>query len=220
MISTLIDCVRCGLVAALNRGRFNEIAIKQMQQLAVDIGVLLKVDGKLGPLTVRWIRTFQGAYQYGEYETKPLTVNGLPDAATIRAAQMCRLAGLRVSRSFKFAEFITNGSRIVTLTNPVLLLDRRLVGSCQSMRDFYGVMVVIVSGFRSIPWNRRIGSSDTSQHPKGKAVDFYLIGATPTESVVRRWFDGVGIESDGRVSHADVRGYWARWFYRRMAALR
>lgn len=41
--------------------------------------------------------------------------------------------------------------------------------------------IIVTSGYRSIPVNRAIGSSDRSQHTKGQAADFKVHGVTPLE---------------------------------------
>ena len=42
----------------------------------------------------------------------------------------------------------------------------------QEIRDLLGKPLYINSGFRCLELNRILGSKDTSQHPKGEAIDF------------------------------------------------
>lgn len=49
--------------------------------------------------------------------------------------------------------------------------DLHLVTILQKIRDDLGTSMRITSGCRCKEYNRKIGSKDTSQHVKGKAVD-------------------------------------------------
>ncbi len=51
----------------------------------------------------------------------------------------------------------------------------------EPVRDKYGPFSPS-SGFRSMELNRQIGSRDTSQHVKGEAVDFEIVG-TPNDEL-------------------------------------
>jgi len=55
---------------------------------------------------------------------------------------------------------------------------RRLADVLEKVRELVGRPVVVSSGFRSLPVNRAIGSSDTSAHVKGLAADFTVPGMT------------------------------------------
>tara|TARA_R110002020_G_scaffold4749_10_gene20681 strand:- start:62 stop:514 length:453 start_codon:yes stop_codon:yes gene_type:complete len=46
----------------------------------------------------------------------------------------------------------------------------------EPVRNHYGIPFTPNSGFRSLELNRKIGSSDNSQHVKGEAVDFEVPG--------------------------------------------
>jgi len=190
--------------------------VKNLQRFAIELGIGLDVDGKAGPWTIRFCVTFQDAYAFGTYLTAPLNVDGIPGPATSKAVDYCRANGYMVSEDFRWIEFRTkNPNRKVTRNNPGILLDRRLVLGAQAVRDHYRSPVVVVSGFRDSFWNAVVGGSGRSQHLLGKAMDFQIRGAVPTESVCRRWFNGIGIESrtTGRVVHCDVRDIPARWYY-------
>lgn len=189
--------------------------VEEIQRFAQTIGVKLVVDGKPGPLTVRFIRTFQGAYSLGEYRTRPLKVDGYVGPATIAAVRHSASNGYRVSTNFRWYEYVTkNPATQVTRNNPMLMLDRQLVEGMQNIRDHYRKPVTIISGFRDPYWNSVVGGSKASQHLLGKAADFTITGARPTESVCARWFNGIGIARlSGRVSHVDSRATVTRWFY-------
>ncbi len=46
----------------------------------------------------------------------------------------------------------------------------------QPLRDDIGDPIIVTSGYRSLPVNRGIGSSDNSQHLKGEAADIRAVG--------------------------------------------
>jgi uncharacterized protein YcbK (DUF882 family) len=92
-------------------------------------------------------------------------------------------------------------------------INQDLVNLLQLVRDHFGKTVHVNSGCRCIPYNRSIGSKDTSQHPKGTAADIRVTGVTPEkvyEYLEEQDFQGgLGLYSD--FVHVDVRGYPARW---------
>lgn len=51
----------------------------------------------------------------------------------------------------------------------------------QPLRDAIGVPIIVTSGYRSPMVNSGIGSSDTSQHPRGEAGDVRAVGMTSRE---------------------------------------
>lgn len=57
----------------------------------------------------------------------------------------------------------------------------------QPVRNHFGIPFSPSSGYRSLELNRAIGSKDTSQHPKGEAVDFELPGVPNYE--LAKWID-------------------------------
>ena len=54
----------------------------------------------------------------------------------------------------------------------------------QPVRDHYGKVVTISSGFRSEELCEAIGSSKNSQHAKGQAADFEIFGVSNQELVI------------------------------------
>ena len=51
----------------------------------------------------------------------------------------------------------------------------------EPVREHYGIPFIPNSGFRCLELNRAIGSSDTSQHTTGEAVDFEVPGISNRE---------------------------------------
>jgi len=67
---------------------------------------------------------------------------------------------------------IQNAPNDTEFANLILLCDNIL----EPVREHYGVPFVPNSGYRGLDLNREIGSSDTSQHVTGNAVDFEVPG--------------------------------------------
>jgi len=189
--------------------------VRTVQAFAGELGATLDVDGVPGSLTTRFLRMFQSTYAVGDYRTTPLAVTGSANVATMKAIAHCRSNGLKVTDNFSYREYASkNPSKVVTAKNPVIMLERDLVLGMQSLREYYGAPISIVSGFRDSYWNTLIGGARSSQHMLGKAADFRVHGPMPTETVCARWFNGIGRHSlSGRVSHVDTRPHYARWFY-------
>ena len=75
-----------------------------------------------------------------------------------------------LSRSFRVREFACRDG-----SDP-LFVDSALVQLLQSIRDHFGVPVVITSGYRTAEHNAAVGGSKSSQHLLGRAADFYVEG--------------------------------------------
>lgn len=58
-----------------------------------------------------------------------------------------------------------------------------LLGSCvlDHIRQHVGRPIIITSGYRCPEINKLVGGSNTSQHMKGQAADFYVSGYTPQQ---------------------------------------
>ena len=54
----------------------------------------------------------------------------------------------------------------------------------QPVRDHFGKVVTVSSGFRSEELCEAIGSSKNSQHAKGQAADFEIFGVSNQELVI------------------------------------
>ena len=85
-----------------------------------------------------------------------------------------------------------------------------LVALCEnileSIRVHYKKPVTVTSGFRCLELNRKIGSTDRSQHTKGEAADF-VVNGSPTVTEVWRWI----IDSD--LDFDQVIQEFGRWIH-------
>ena len=89
---------------------------------------------------------------------------------------------MQLSKNFSLAEMtrsqtatrkgIANSPSGTHQSNLVLLCQNIL----QPLRDYYGRPLRVTSGYRSPELCEAIGSKATSQHTKGEAVDFEVIG--------------------------------------------
>lgn len=60
-------------------------------------------------------------------------------------------------------------------------LSALTVNVLQHVRAHYGAPLIPSSGYRPLWLNKLVGSGDTSQHVKGEACDFTVVGHTPME---------------------------------------
>src|SRR3990167_8473453 len=85
-----------------------------------------------------------------------------------------------------------------------------LVNKLQGIRDYLGVPLKIMSGYRCIEHNKEVGGSDESYHITGLAADLYA----PSLSLKELWnslgeygvekFDGIGLYPDNNIIHLDL----------------
>ena len=72
---------------------------------------------------------------------------------------------------------INNEPGDMEVENLIMVCDKIL----EPVRDYFQIPFTPNSGFRSLELNRKIGSSDRSQHVKGEAVDFEVPGVPNKE---------------------------------------
>ena len=75
---------------------------------------------------------------------------------------------------------INNNQSEDQMNNLKLLCEKVL----QPVRDHFGKVVSVSSGYRSEELCEAIGSSKTSQHAKGQAADFEIFGVSNQELVI------------------------------------
>ncbi len=123
---------------------------------------------------------------------------------------------MKLTDNFKLEEFeCRDGSEMPPhVFKNVLKLSTAL----QTIRDCIGYPIKITSAYRSLEYNRMIGSKDTSQHVLGKASDLQVKEMIPIElyETIEALIDleyipegGLGLYNT--FVHYDIRGYKARW---------
>jgi len=92
-----------------------------------------------------------------------------------------------ISKNFSLSEF-TYSQTAARAGHPLVPPDKareyliQLVRTTlQPIRDLLGCPMMITSGYRDDWLNHKIGGSATSQHMKGQAADFVVVGMTPFE---------------------------------------
>lgn len=142
------------------------LSVKERQALLQDLGFYDgEIDGKVGPLTKNAYLKLQACYfdrekdidgKYGK-DTNTLLLNAY------NVKKHCK--------NFKLSEFRCGCGRKHCTGYPAVL-DVQLLKNLQSIRSFFG-KTIITSGLRCKKHNKSlVGSSSTSRHLSGKAVDF------------------------------------------------
>ena len=124
----------------------------------------------------------------------------------VKSYSLARDGNDQISKNFRVLEFrCKDGSDLI-------LIDDALVNILQKIRDHFGVPVNINSAYRNYAYNRKVGSTDRSQHPKGKAADIVVRGVEPEK--VAAYADSLCIGGVGlykTFTHVDSRAGRSRW---------
>lgn len=129
---------------------------------------------------------------------------------------------MKLTENFELKEFLHAGVSCV----PVKVLGNLqiLVNNLQILREEVSKPIHINSGYRTESHNKRVGGKDTSQHLLGKAADIWVPGMTAVEleSIIERLIRSAQMKQGGlglydNFVHYDIRGYRARWDYRKKA---
>ena len=124
---------------------------------------------------------------------------------------------MKLEENFSLSEFrCKDGTEVrEDLLDNVRILAKNL----QVLRDHVGKPIVIISGYRSPKYNRRIGGARKSQHMQAKAADIKIGGMSPKEvmaTIVKLIKEGKmqpgGIGLYTTFTHYDIRGWNARWY--------
>ena len=96
-------------------------------------------------------------------------------------------------------------------------IDSRLMPLVKALEvlraELGGARITVISGYRPLEYNRKLGSKDDSQHVQGRAADIQVEGFSPLQvhAAVMKLYDrgdleigGVGLYDD--FLHLDVRG--------------
>ena len=102
-----------------------------------------------------------------------------------------------------------------------LLGNIRLLCMClERIRKEYGKPIKVISGYRTLEYNRKIDSKDTSKHVQALAADIVIDDEHPTQIALKieeligsgELPSGCGIGTyQGRFTHFDCRPDRARW---------
>ncbi len=96
-----------------------------------------------------------------------------------------------------------------------VLLDSKLLGILQRVRDHFGKAVFITGAYRTAEYNKSVNEAASSYHLKGQAADFTVAGISNRE--VAKFLQGIGVKGiglhdyTGGFIHVDTRErsyYW------------
>jgi len=126
---------------------------------------------------------------------------------------------MKLTENFDREEFeCTDGSEMPT---DVQLNIAELAVQLEIIRSHFNAPVHINSAYRSLEYNRSIGSNDSSQHVLGRAADITIKGVSPDEVAdAIDFLIATGMLKEGGVgryntfTHYDIRGTRARWNYK------
>lgn len=122
---------------------------------------------------------------------------------------------MKLTENFNIEEFEGRSGQI---PDDLLPNVKELAKNVQVLRDFLGVPIQVISGYRSPTYNKSIGGAQKSQHMVAKASDLKVAGFTPLqvkeaiEKLIKEGKmkkGGVGLYTT--FTHYDVRGFNARW---------
>ena len=89
----------------------------------------------------------------------------------------------------------------------------------QAVREYFGVPVIVNSGYRCKTHNAEVGGELGSRHMKGDAADIMVVGIPSMlvyEFIDENFGNLVGLAViNERANHVDTRGFRARWTYPR-----
>lgn len=80
-----------------------------------------------------------------------------------------------------------------------------LIAALEKLRTAIGRPVVIVSGYRTKAYNASIGGAKDSRHTHNDAADISSRLGVTVDQARKAGFTGIGVRSDGKVVHVDVR---------------
>ena len=124
---------------------------------------------------------------------------------------------MQLEKNFNINEFkCKDGS---TVPDEYIENVKLLAKNLQVLRDKIGKPIVIISGYRSPEYNKKIGGAKRSQHMVAKAADIIVNGMSSTEikdiivSLIKSGEmhpGGIGLYQT--FTHYDVRGANRRWY--------
>ena len=113
-----------------------------------------------------------------------------------------------LSANFKVREFACKDG-----SDPIFI-DMDLVAVLQNIRNHFKKPVIINSGYRTPPYNKKLDGATYSQHLYGTAADIQVTGVKPSE--VADYAETLlkntgGIGRYPTFTHIDVRAVKSRW---------
>jgi hypothetical protein len=121
---------------------------------------------------------------------------------TVITYSLARDGGKALSKNFIVKEFAcADGS-------DKIFIDSELVLLLQKIRDHFGRPIILTSAYRSPAYNKKVGGSTNSYHPRGMAADHYIDGVEQAEIAAyaeKLGVLGIGLYPAERFVHVDTR---------------
>lgn len=122
----------------------------------------------------------------------------------------------QLTPNFKVSEFkCKDGTEV---PEKFLANVQKLAENLQVLRDFIQKPIIVISGYRSPKYNRKIGGARKSQHLKAAAGDIIVPGMHPDDvrdTIIKLIKEGKmakgGVGRYTTFTHYDTRGWNARW---------
>lgn len=117
----------------------------------------------------------------------------------------------QISTNFHIAEFCCH-DRAGTPVPPALLpnLTELVLAVLQPLRDTWGSPLIVVSGYRTLAWNMRVGGASGSTHPQAKGADIrpiHLRDVAQLHALVK------GMRGNGRLPKLGGLGIYPGWIH-------
>ena len=90
------------------------------------------------------------------------------------------LVDMKLTKNFSKSEFECKCN--CEMPEEVLYNIQKVANQLQIIRDKVNIPIKVNSAYRCLKHNRSIGSNDSSQHPKGNAVDIVIKGQIPEQT--------------------------------------
>jgi uncharacterized protein YcbK (DUF882 family) len=124
----------------------------------------------------------------------------------------------QVTKNFKITEHFTIGEMCCkcgcnTIPNDIFDNLKKLCVQLELLRAEIGRPITVISQYRCVARNKKIGGAPKSRHISGRAADIVVEGMSPEEvaKAADKLFRGIGIYSS--FTHLDIRKsvFKARW---------
>lgn len=87
-----------------------------------------------------------------------------------------------------------------------------LCDTLDAIREAWSGPLIVVSGYRTDSYNKRVGGASASQHVQGRAADVRPASGNP--NAVRQLYDLVrSVLADGKLPHLGGLGVYRRWIH-------
>jgi uncharacterized protein YcbK (DUF882 family) len=125
-----------------------------------------------------------------------------------------------LTKNFRLSEFACHDGTPVP--SDLLKNVNALAFNLQVLREHLNRPIIILSGYRTVTYNKSVGGAPHSQHLLAKAADIHVDGISPysiariIEDLIKENFmkeGGIGIYNT--FTHYDIRGFKTRWDYRK-----